>query len=270
VIRVLTSADIDSFVERGVCTLRGAFTSQQAAAAVDCLWQRIEQKALIRRFDSSTWPDSYDIEEQLWNPQVLECFNDHLAAAIAQLVGPGRWCGDRRWGFWPVNFSYGSDTPYDYPTGGWHVDGNWFLHTLDCPKQGLLVIGLFTDIQPHWGGTILACGSHKLTARVLARYPDGISHTDLFCEVLSQPLGNFYEVTGNAGDVFLCHPFMFHSRGYKHYGPPRIISNTEAGLRQPMNFGRLNCTDYSPLERSIMRAVTEEPAVLESPRLCYF
>src|SRR5262249_7324133 len=153
---VLSSSDIESFIERGFCMLRGAFTAQQAAVAVDCLWQRMEQKIAIRRSDPATWPVSYDIEEQLRNPRVLACFNDAVASAVEQLVGRGGWWGDRRWGFWPVNFSYGADSPYDYPTTGWHIDGNWFRHTIDCPKQGLLVIGLFTDIQPRWGGTILS------------------------------------------------------------------------------------------------------------------
>jgi hypothetical protein len=268
--QVLSSSDIESFVERGFCTLHGAFNSQQAAAAVECLWQRMEQKTAIRRSDPATWPDSYDIEEQLRNPQVFACFNDDVASAVEQLVGPGRWWGERRWGFWPVNFSYGADSLYDYPTSGWHIDGNWFRHTIDCPKQGLLIIGLFTDIQPRWGGTILAGASHKLTARVLAKHPGGISHTDLFQEALREPLGNFHEITGNAGDVVFAHPFLFHTRGYKHGGPPRIISNTEAGLREPMNLRRSNFADYSPLERSIVQALAEQPAVPDSPRLCYF
>jgi hypothetical protein len=178
IVCVLTSFDIESFVELGFCVLHAAFTSREAAVAVDCLWQRIEQKTPIRRSDPATWPESYDIEEQLPFPPVLACFSDSMAAAVEQLVGPGRWCGDRRWGFWPVNFSYGASSPWDYPTHGWHVDGNWFRHTIDCPKQGLLVVGLFTDIQPRWGGTILASGSHKRTARVLSNYPEGISHVD--------------------------------------------------------------------------------------------
>jgi hypothetical protein len=268
--QVLSPSDLENFVERGFCTLRGAFTSQQAGAAVDCLWQRIEQKALIRRTAPTTWPDCYDIEEQLRHPQVLACFNDNVASAVEQLVGQGRWCGDRRWGFWPINFSYGASLAYDYPTGGWHIDGNWFRHVINCPKQGLLVIGIFTDIQPRWGGTILACGSHKLTARVLVKHPEGISHTDLFAEALRQPLGDFHEITGNAGDVVLAHPFLFHNRGYKHGGPPRIISNTEAGLCQPMNLGRLKFAEYSPLERSIVQALMEQPAVPANPRLCHF
>jgi len=267
---VLSTLEIESFVELGFCTLRGAFSARQAAAAADCLWRRMEEKAGIRCSDPSTWPEVYDIEEPLRNPEVLVCFNDYLAAAVEQLLGQGRWYGERRWGFWPVNFSYGANLPYDYPTSGWHVDGNWFRHTIDCPKQGLLIIGLFTDIQPRWGGTILAAGSHKRTARVLAKHPNGISHLELFQEVLSEPLGSFHEITGQAGDVVLGHPFLFHTRGYKHGGPPRIISNTEAGLRAPMDLRRLNFADYSVLERSILKALEEEPRMPEDPRLCRF
>jgi hypothetical protein len=267
---VLSSSDIENFVDLGFCMFRGAFSPRQAAAAVDCLWRRIEQKTTIRRSDPATWPDCYDIEEQLWDPQVVSCFSDPVASAVEQLVGPGRWCGDRRWGFWPVNFCYGAAAPDDYPTNGWHIDGNWFRHTLSCPNQGLLIIGLFTDIQPGWGGTILAGGSHKLTARVLVKHPGGMTHTDLFEEALSEPLGNFHEVTGNAGDVALCHPFLFHTRGYKRDGPPRIISNREAGLREPMNLRRQNFADYSPLERSIVLTFAEKPTVPKGPRLCRF
>jgi hypothetical protein len=267
---VLSPSDIESFVERGFCMLRRAFTSQQATAASDCLWRRMEQKAGIRRADPSTWPASYDIEEHLTSPEVLACFTDSVAAAVQQLVGPDHWLGHRSWGFWPVNFSYGADLPYDYPPHSWHIDGNWFRHTIDCPKQGLLVIGLFSEIQPRWGGPIVAGGSHKLTARVLAKHSEGMSHTDLFKEVMTEPLGNFHEITGQMGDVCLGHPFLFHSRGYKHDGPPRIISNTEAGLREPMNLRRPDFADYSPLERSIVQAIAEEPLAPANPRFCRF
>lgn len=267
---MLTASQIESFVERGFCTLPEAFTSRQAASAADCVWRRMEEKAGIDRLNPATWPSAYDIEEALSSPEVVACFTDRLATAVEELVGAGRWWGDRRWGFWPVNFFYGAEIPYEYPVGGWHVDGNWFVHTLDCPKQGLLLIGLFTDIEPRWGGTILSGSSHKRTARVLAQHPNGISHLDLFQEVLSEPIGDFHEITGQAGDVVLGHPFLFHTRGYKHGGPPRIISNTEAGLRAPMNFRRSNAADYSMLEQSILRALQEAPAAPKDARMCRF
>ncbi len=267
---VLTTEQINNFIDRGFCTLSGAFTAGQAAAARRRLWRRMEQKAGIRKSDSSTWPPNYDIEEHLDSPEVTACFTDRLAAAVEQLVGPGRWSGIRRWGFWPVNFSFGADRPYDYPSTSWHIDGNWFRHTINSPHQGLLVIGLFTDIEQRWGGTVLALGSHKRTARVLAGHPGGIHHRELFREVLRQPIGNFHEITGAAGDVVLAHPFLFHTRGYKHGGPPRIISNTEAGLTQPLRLGRRNPLEYSVLELSILGALLDEPEPPQGARMCRF
>ncbi|MGB8842348.1 MAG: hypothetical protein WCC64_14910 [Aliidongia sp.] len=230
----------------------------------------MEQKANIRESDPSSWPANYDIEENVTDPSVLECFTDRLVSGIEELLGPGRWCGERRWGFWPVNFSFGADQPYEFPNWGWHVDGNWFRHTIDCPKQGLLVIGLFTDIAPRQGGTILALGSHKRTARILARHPHGLSHLELFKEVLAERLGNFHEVTGAAGDVILAHPFLFHTRGMKHGGPPRIISNTEAPLRAATKFLRPNPDDYSVLEKSIRNALLRPAEPPENARMCRF
>lgn len=267
---VIGAEEIERFIESGYVMVRQAFTARQAAAACECVWRRMEEKAGIRKSDPSTWPDRYDIEEHLNSAEVLECFTDRIAHAIEQLVGRGRWRGARRWGLWPVNFSFGSSKPYHFPTESWHIDGNWFKHTINSPKQGLLVVGLFTDIEPRWGGTILSLGSHKRAARILASHPEGIGHRELFREVLSEPIGNFHEVTGSAGDVLLAHPFLFHSKGMKHRGPPRIISNTEAGLRQPMILARPSGTDYSVLEESIRRALREAPITPSNARMCRF
>src|SRR5690242_1471181 len=193
---VLSDADVESFIEQGFCTLHAAFSEEQAARARDVVWRRMEQKRGVHQSDPSTWPAVCDIEEMVDAPEIVACVTDRLAQGIPDLVGEGRWTGHRRWGFWPVNFSFGRDEPYRIPDFGWHVDGNWFTHTLECPKQGLLLIGLFSAIEPRGGGTILAGGSHRQTARVLARHPGGLDHRTLFDRVLAEPLGNFHEVTG--------------------------------------------------------------------------
>ncbi len=267
---VLSPDQIDGFIERGFCVLEGAFTPAQAAAAREHVWARMEAKRGIRRDAPDTWPPAYDIEEHLHVPEVLATFTDRLAAGIEELLGPGRWRGARHWGFWPVNFSFGAGEPYRIPNFSWHVDGNWFRHTLDCPRQGLLVIGLFTDIAPRHGGTIVSQGSHRRAARVLARHPEGLTHRELFDEVLAEPLGDFLELTGAAGDVVLGHPWLFHTRGYKHGGPPRFISNTEAGLMEPMVLERANPADYSVLERSIRLALREPLPEPREPQQCCF
>jgi hypothetical protein len=46
----------------------------------------MEQKAHILRDDPATWPDVYVIEEQINQPEVLDCFTDRLAGAVIELV----------------------------------------------------------------------------------------------------------------------------------------------------------------------------------------
>jgi hypothetical protein len=267
---MLSSGDFDSFVERGFCVVRGSFAPRQAAAACEVVWRRMAETAGIRRDDPGTWPSAYDIQERLMVPEILDCFTDSLAEAIEALVGPGRWRGPRSWGFWPVNFSYGAEQPRgSIPVEGWHVDGNWFRHTIDSPRQGLLLIGLFTDIGTYYGGTLVAEGSHRRTARVLAEHPEGMTHLELFDAVLAEPIGNFTELTGEAGDVVLAHPFLFHARGFKHTGPPRFISNAEAGLIDPLRLDRPDGSS-SVLERSIRAALHDSPPTFRNPLRCRF
>jgi hypothetical protein len=265
----LTDADLTAFIERGFCRLPAAFSRADAALACEEVWSRIEATSAIRRADAATWPAAYDIQERLESPVMGRCFSDALAAAIEQLVGPGRWRGERRWGFWPMNFSWGAGTAATWPDSSWHVDGNWFRHSLTARQQGLLVIGLFTDVRPGWGGTVVAQGSHLRTARILAEHPDGLTHRELFTAVLSEPLGNFEELVGEAGDVILAHPFLFHSRGFKRGGPPRIISNTEAGLLAPLQLTR-DAASLSVLERSIVHALSTAPMTPAGAMACRF
>ena len=266
---ILSTDDVRAFIEHGWCRLPGAFTAAQARSAREVIWARMHDKRGIVKDDPSTWPPAYDIEEIRSEPEIVDCFTDAVADAVAALVGLDRWTGERRWGFWPVNFSFGADEQARWPDWGWHVDGNWFRHTIDSPRQGLLVIGLFSDVAPGGGGTIVAGGSHRRTARVLARHPDGLEHRRLFDLVLSEPLGNFTELTGAAGDVVLAHPFLFHTRGYKRSGPPRFISNTEAPMRAPLQLSRPD-GEYSPVERAILAALDEVPTVPADAMLCRF
>lgn len=257
--KILDVTDLEQFIAHGWCMVRGAFTARQAQAARAVVWRRMAQKIGILESQPSTWPPAYDIEEHLTDPVVIACFTDRLATAIDELVGVGRWTGDRRWGLWPVNFYYGAQRAERWPSTSWHVDGNWFRHTIDAHYQGLLLVGLFSDVAPGAGGMVVSAGSHRRTARVLAGHPQGLTHRELFDRVLAEPLDRFCEITGEAGDVMLGHPFLFHTRGFKRHGEPRILSNSEVPLRAPLVLDRPD-GDYSVLEQSIRTALGEPPA----------
>src|SRR5207244_12751812 len=44
------------------------------------------------------------------------------------------------------------------------------------------------------------------------------------------------EATAAAGDIFLCHPFLFHCRSQNHLGIPRFLCNRTTPLYEPMRF----------------------------------
>lgn len=190
------------------------------------------------------------------------------------------------WGWWPVNFSENADTAWTVPTSGWHWDGIQFRHYLDAPDQGLLCLCLFSDIQAHQGGgTLVVEGSHRTVARLLARYPDGVElkegiadlfeHHPYFAELTGHTEGagdagdridrfmhsiyedetgdrlRVVETSGEAGDVFLCHPFLVHAASPNHSGVPRFMCNRTASLKERIAIRKAPAAEETPLERSI-------------------
>ncbi|TVY04018.1 phytanoyl-CoA dioxygenase family protein [Paenibacillus cremeus] len=211
---------------------------------------------------------------------------------FAQRIVYGKDSEKNRWGWWPVNFSSGADRPWTVPTNGWHWDGIHFRHYIDSPDQGLLCLCLFSDVSPKGGGTLVAEGSHKLVARFLNERPEGIDLIDgIKAASVSHPwlaeltdntsdgigstverneifMNRYYrdsngirlkvvETTGLAGDVFLCHPFLFHSASQNHSSIPRFMCNRTTPLKEKMNLNRANDAEYSPLERSIKLALAD-------------
>ena len=151
---------------------------------------------------------------------------------------------------------------------GWHVDGDFFVHYLDSPEQGLLVIPLFTDILPDGGGTMICPEAIAKVARHLYDHPEGVSprmtprgqagykeEKDLaWFNALAREATGFVEATGSVGDVYLLHPLMLHSASSNALRNVRIITNPPVSLREPHVFDRED-GDYSLVELATLRAL---------------
>lgn len=289
--KVLSDNDIEQFMELGWVKVPQAIGRKAALKAQDYLWEQVEKRG-VKRSDQTTWTEpmlrmneNYDTEE------FRACDSERLSDAIEDLVGNGRWVGrgiPNRWGWWPVNFSDGSHLKWDVPTDGWHWDGIHFKHHVDSPDQGLLCLCVFSDIGPHGGGTLVAEGSHKVIARYLAEQPNGVTLEDgiqavnraheWFSRLTGQEVTSsnetnridyfmnqtvkvhganlkVVETTAEAGDVFLCHPFLYHASSQNHSGIPRFMCNRTTPLRERLNLRSINEGDYSPLELSIRKAL---------------
>jgi hypothetical protein len=263
--QVLSAEQLEAFVESGYCVLPGAYSADAARALAEYVWHRIEESTEIRRSDSQTWPRHYYLPPAVPNEAAFACMTPTLAHAMEELIGPY----DRehlRWNF-PINFTIANRKAGDAPSGGWHIDGKWENNTLDHLPVSLLVVGLVTDIEPGFGGTVFAVDSHKHCARVIAESGGALARHELFRALLKEPIGNFCEINGRAGDAILAHPLLLHTTGYNCFGPPRIINAIRARTLSPL---RLEGPDdgLTPLELSIREALRETPSSPAAARAC--
>lgn len=130
--------------------------------------------------------------------------------------------------------------------------------------RALLMLFLFSDVGPDDAPTRIRVGSHLEMARLLAPAgeegrslgdlaTDGFAETSHCDEVLA---------TGDAGTVYLCHPFLVHAAQPHRGTRPRFMA-------QPPLLpaaGRLELTrpdgDYAPVETAIRAVLTGESGPL--------
>jgi len=156
---------------------------------------------------------------------------------------------------------------------GWHVDGDFFVHYLDSPEQGLLVIPLFSDIQPNGGGTMICPDGIGKIAKHLYDHPEGVSPRytpraenptfeqrdglTFFTDTV-QTCSQFVEASGSVGDVYLLHPLMLHSASNNSLRIPRVITNPPVSLKEPFNFDRDDPNEFSLVEQKTLKDLGRE------------
>jgi hypothetical protein len=257
----LSTADIDHFVAHGFVKMRSGLDPARMRRWVDESWARVGYDPA----DPATW------KEQRIHLPVTEClsvqqYTPRVYAAVCQLMGGAeRIPSNTQWGNGLiVNYGYRAEERWIPPerAAGWHKDGDFFLHFLDSPEQGLLTIMLFDRVESHGGATFLACDSVAHVARFLAEHPEGINPNGQgigfpFKRFIAQ-CSDFREAVGEAGDVYLIHPFMLHAASQNFSGRARFIINPPVRFLEPMRFDRGRFEDHCPVERAILRGLGVE------------
>ena len=113
---------------------------------------------------------------------------------------------------------------------------------------------LFSDVGEFDAPTRIKAGSHLDIARLLQPAGEaGMSHAMLyqFATKLERPEAS---ATGNAGDVYLCHPFLVHAAQMHRGLTPRFLAQPPLHPAEPLLLYRAD-TDYSPVEIAIRRAL---------------
>jgi hypothetical protein len=249
--RILSDYDIEHFIDLGHVRVKECFSREVAREWSDRAFVRLGYD----REDRATWKESR-IHMPCSSEVRMEEFSPKLWRAVCELLG-----GENRvqpsfiWDSFVVNLCDGSDRVWEPPSAsvlGWHKDGDSFRHFLDSPEEALLPIIIWTDIVPRGGGTFIACDSIGVVARLLAEHPEGVLPEEFNFDRVTRQCKDFLEISGDAGDVVLMHPFMLHASSQNHSMTPRIITNPPIQLKEPMNFNREDRNEYSPVERAVL------------------
>ncbi|KDQ62673.1 hypothetical protein JAAARDRAFT_189966 [Jaapia argillacea MUCL 33604] len=274
--KALTPDQVNQFLEDGYIVIKGAFTKEQSAEWTKDMWVRLG----LDPNDKSTWTKDRTHMPYHKREEVAK-FAPKAWAAMTELLG-GEDRIDTESSMWGDSFIINLGAPeYEgLPSvdprdlDNWHVDGDFFVHFLDSPEQGLLVIPVFSDIKPRGGGTYMCPDGIDMIANYLASHPEGVLPTGLsFTPSTStyedhtqhpgywshlkeiKKCNKFVEVTGEIGDVVLIHPLMLHSASKNYIRLPRVITNPPVGMREPFNFNRENPDEFSLVERKTLKAL---------------
>lgn len=254
---VLSAEEIAHFVEHGFVRVRGCLEPELIERWVARSWRRVGYDPR----DRSTWTEPRRSLMALEEHEACDVAPRAFGAA-AQLVGGAKRLKRFRFGdAFVINYGVGADRPWQPPSarsGGWHVDGDFYLHFLDSPEQALVGVAYWSNVEPRGGGTLIAPDSVRGVARYLADHPEGVLQHDYPIDELVARCSRFEELTGRAGDLFLCHPLMVHTGSFNHSGQPRFMTNPCAVLQEPHRLDRPAPGDHSPLERATLRALGVE------------
>jgi hypothetical protein len=245
----LTAAERDHFMARGFVVVEDAVRKNVREE-----WFRwgLQRMSRVKKI-----PDNGIIELTHTRAEFMHDIAPRAWKAVTELLG-----GEERVHVNEVRDDFNLNTrtvperewlPPDRHTTGWHIDGDYFTRFLDSPEQGLLCLILWSEVGPREGGTFLACDSIGKVAKLLLDNPQGLDprpFTGLYREC-----ADFVEVTGNAGDVVLCHPFMIHAPSPKTRSSIRLLTNPLLSLVEPLQFNRADPADFSPVELAILRGL---------------
>lgn len=248
----MTNAQLSQFVQDGFVKVEGAFSLAVAAAARAILWRDTG----CDPEDKSTWTKPVVwLGEHAEEPFNKAANTDVLQAAFDQLVGPERWWPRNSLGMFPVRFPLagGDDAT------GWHIDASfeppkpvasYFDWRVNLWSKGraLLMLFLFSDVGENDAPTRIRMGSHLRVPRILEPAGgEGLSARELSSAAEAAKRGmRVATATGDAGTVYLCHPFLVHA-GQQHRGTsPKFMAQPPLSPRAP-----LGPEGGSPVEEAI-------------------
>jgi hypothetical protein len=254
----LSPAQLDSFIADGFVRVDNAFPRAVADECRTILWRLTG----CDPDNPATWTRPVvRIAHRTDAPFVESANTPALRVAYDQLVGAGRWLPPAAMGTFPIRFPSAAAPGDD----GWHIDTSFggdpadFLSwraNIVSKGRALLMLFLYSDIGDDDAPTRIRAGSHLQIARELAPASDaGLSLREVSADgyASTSHLPEVY-ATGDAGTVYLCHPFLVHAAQPHHGTRPKFMAQPPLLPAAPFSLDRPD-GDYSPAEQAIRLAL---------------
>jgi hypothetical protein len=261
-VRVLSDAQIRQFIQDGFVRIDRAFPRALADQAREIMWRDLP----CDPDDPATWTKPVIRLPGYGQEPFRKAVNTPtLHAVFDQIVGKGRWRPRDGLGSFPVRFPH----PDDPGDAGWHVDvsfpgedcdpdersdfSSWRVN-VTSRGRALLMLFLFSDVGEKDAPTRIRVGSHFDMARFLAPAGEaGLSHLVLDRIGAERPQAL---ATGEAGTVYLCHPFLVHAAQMHCGSVPRFLAQPPLHPAEPLRLFREDGS-YSPVEIAIRQALQD-------------
>lgn len=229
---VLAAGQVEAFVERGFVRLDAAFPPPLAQHCESLLWTQL---APMTPDDRSTWDRPLvRLASQDAQPFRQAVASRRWLEAIRQLAGPKALAHPHLAGTVVVRFPVDGNPADD----GWHIDTS-FRHDNDwwvnhrSRGRGLLMLVLLSDIGKNDAPTRLRIGSHRDVAKGLVPFGEqGLPSSDTASVVSATAHRSVDLATGQAGDVYLCHPFLVHAAQPHRGTRPRFLAQPGVLLKE--------------------------------------
>lgn len=223
----------------------------------DAVWTSLARRG-IDRARRETWPAGFLPKLQgLRQRRLFDVFDtDTMTAVVDELLGAGTWDRIQPWG--PALVTFPEPGPWLLPHRGWHMD---LPARGDPDRPGVArLFGYVTDVVPRGGATLVVEGSHEVVRRMVSASPrrDAGSSADVRRRLVARhpwfralcTLGGdgggddggdrirrhvvdgdeidgvrvrVAELTANAGDVVVMHPWTLHSASMNSATAPRFM-----------------------------------------------
>jgi hypothetical protein len=246
---VLTDEQRAELERDGVVKLPAAFPLATARRMQDVVWNELRRRYEIEREDPATWDRHPPVGlKSSKRSRAFEPLADGIiATALDDLFGSDGWIPPKAFG--NVLVTMPNATEWRVPHRIWHSD----FEATASPDAlfAVKVWALFDDVEPRGGGTPQLVGSHRSFAQYLQTADDhsykaakfGFLRSHPFLRSLTRDAGEpdrnqrfmdastdvdgvpvrVIECTGQAGDVYLTHPWVFHSIAVNARTRPRLM-----------------------------------------------